>query len=337
MQQPSISASVSRHQRQPVVWLIVGVLLLAGADSAWAAGNPVLNAVFDSFYKITDQMNTQIGKALDSPQVNHIASVLFTSMALGLFVWRFAGYALRGFDLADMMELILTIFFVYMLLHSYKAIFPSIYQGALYVGNMIGNELSQTPPGTSMASNIFDKVFSMHYHMKCDFPSCLGEAFLAVPATIIGWVMSIILGIMATLVELWCRWGFLMAYAIGWVFIPFLLYERLAFLGDGFFKFSWGMVVYCIVANVNLGVVYISVELITNSGSSDIDVGGFFDILGLMIFQMVGIATLWKTGKFASAIVMGAGGGGIVSMAQTAARITSAALSGGAGAVGGAL
>jgi hypothetical protein len=312
---------------------IVGALLLAGwALPAQAASLPALHEVFLVFDSVTEQITQKIGDALGTHEIEMVVNVLFSALALGLFVWKFSGYALRGFDLLDMMALMMTLFFVYLILSAYKAIFPAIFGAGRYVSDVLGAGISGRDPKVSLAENIFGMVVQVDFHSSCDLFDCLGPGIMSWIAAIFAYIIVIALGIIATLVELWTMWGFQIAYAIGWLTVPFLLFERLSFLFDGWLKFFFGMVVYVMVAKVNLALVLLGLEImfgIAHGGgipdTQTVDVDGFFSIVGMLVFLAVGIATLYSTGRFASAIVQNAAGGGVGEVVQRAASAAATA------------
>ncbi|MGE5865888.1 MAG: type IV secretion system protein [Rhizobacter sp.] len=314
--------------RRLLIGAASAALLCAWAGPAQAAPIPALHEIFLAFERVSDQITAAVGNALGTAQVELVVNVLFSGLALGLFVWRFAGFALRGFDMMELLTLMMTIFFVYVLLTSYKAIFPPMFEGGRYVAEVLGTGISGRDGSVSMAEAIFTMAIQGDFTAGCDDLGCLGREFLSIPATIAAYIIVIILGIIATLVELWTLWGFQIAFAIGWVTIPFLLFERLSFLFDGWLKFFFGIIVYVIVAKVNLALVLLGLEIMFNvpAGSAvpevKVTVDGFFDLIGMFVFMLVGIATLYSTGKFASAIVNSAAGGGVGEVVQKAAQAT---------------
>lgn len=308
------------------------------------AGIPVLDQVFGSFKSISDKMTANVDTALVSPKVEQIVNVLFTAMALSLFVWKFAGFALRGFSLLEIIELTLTIFFVYILITGYREIFPAIFSGGLKIADTIGNDLYSGDPSMTMAESIFGLLYTMKFHMNCSGLDCIGTQILAVIATFVVQVMVIILGLVATLVQLWVQWGFEIAYAVGWVMIPFMLYERLAFLFDGWLKFFIGMIVYAIVAETNLGLTLLGIQMLlggadgtSQAAPATVEVSGFFDVIGLLVFLVVGILMLMRTAAIAANIVSSAGGGGVGDIVRKAASGAAGAVTRGAGAATGAV
>src|SRR5439155_8607237 len=151
----------------------------------------------------------------------------------------------------------------------------------------------------SLAEATFRMLLHIDFSAACSLTVCLGAGFVAIPAVLVAYVMVLALGIIATLVELWTMWGFQIAYAIGWLTIPFLLFERLSFLFDGWLKFIFGMVVYVIVAKINIALVLLGLEVMFGVGDvadQTVQVHGFFDVIGMLVFMAVGIATLYSTG-----------------------------------------
>lgn len=312
--------------------LLLGLSLLGWALPAHAASLPALHEVFTVFEQLTQKMTDAVGTALGTHEIETVVNVLFTALALGLFVWKFAGYALRGFDMLDLMALMLTIFFVYLILSCYKAIFPPIFGAGRHVSDLLGAGISGRDPSVSLAETIFGMVVQVDFHAACDGFDCMGPGILSWIAALFAYVIVIVLGIIATLVELWTMWGFQIAYAVGWVTVPFLLFERLSFLFDGWLKFFFGMLMYVIVAKVNLALVLLGLEVMFGIAhgtglptSQTLEVRGFFDIIGMLVFLVVGIATLYSTGKFASSIVQNAAGGGVGEAVQKAAQAAATA------------
>jgi TrbL/VirB6 plasmid conjugal transfer protein len=325
--------------------LVAAVLLWLWAPHACAADAFPIGNTFDAIEKFGSGMNDSVTRALGTGAIRNVVNVLFAALAISLFVWKFVGYALRGFDVMDILELMLSIMFVYILLTGYAKIFPTISQGANYIGDALGSSIASTGSGVSFSRSILSNFDRMTFMPDCSGLDCLGKGFMALVATAFGWCTVVILGIAAILVELWTTWGFAIAYAIGWVTIPFMLYERLSFLFDGWVKFFFGMAVYSIVAKVNLALVYLSINLMMGSGTgvgvveggmTTYKISGLMDIAGLLVFVTVGIFSLFSTNRFAQAIVMGAGGGGIAGMVQSVAHAGAKAASGGAGAAAGA-
>jgi hypothetical protein len=335
-------STTARHRgirASRVAPMLVATLSAFASASAHAQAAAALHEIFLTFDQVSQQLTIAVGNALGTHEIETVVNVLYSALALGLFVWRFAGFALRGFNVLDLMTLTLTLFFVYILLTSYKEIIPPIFEAGAYVANLLGNGISGITGSTSMAESIFQMITQVDFSPSCSDLECLGSQILSIPASILAYVLIIVLGIIATLVELWTSWGFEIAYAVGWLTVPCLLLERLSFLFDGWLKFFFGMIVYVVVAKVNLALVLLGLEIMFGVAEGTgqvapvhVSVGGFFDVVGMVVFMVVGIASLYSTGRFASSIVNSAGGGGIGEIVQKAAS-TAATIAGAAVAV----
>jgi TrbL/VirB6 plasmid conjugal transfer protein len=333
------------HKLIPV--FVVALLGLMAPELAFAADTFPLPNAYTKIDQFTADLDANINRALTSGAVRQAVNAMFLAMAVGLFVFKFVGYAMRGFDVMDIIELMLSILFVFVLLNSYAVIFPAIRDGALSLGDAVSSGIMGSRPGQGFARSMLSRFAEMTFTPKCNGVwECLGGSILALIATLLGWTAVIVLGIVAVLVDVWCSWGFAIAYAVGFVMIPFMLYERLSFLFDGWLKFFFGMGVYAILAKVNLALVFKAMQLMLGSsgavnslgsGAFERPIEGFVDIAGLLVFVVVGIFALCATGRFSQAIVMGAGGGGIGGMVQSAAKTAAKAATGGTGAAAGAV
>jgi hypothetical protein len=324
-----------------LLWLVVSPAFAQATPPAPDA-YPV-DGAFTAINSFGEKMQGKVEVALASGPIRQVVNVLFTALAISLFVWKFVGYALRGFDVMDIIELMMSIVFVYILLTSYTYIFPTISQGTHAIGNAIGAGISGLSADESFAKALLGSFKDMTFTPKCDGLDCLGKGIMALVGTAMAWIAVVVLGIAALLVELWVTWGFAIAYAVGWVTIPFMLYERLHFLFDGWLKFFFGMGVYGILAKTNLALVYLAIQKMLKSGTGEggdpllnYQVGSIAEVAGLLVFVTVGVFSLFSTNRFAQAIVGGAGGGGIAGMVQSAAKAGANAASGGAGAAAGA-
>jgi TrbL/VirB6 plasmid conjugal transfer protein len=323
--------------------LLISLLGIADVAMAEDESFPIAQA-FTGMQNFANAMTGNIETALGTAQVSYVANVLFTTLALSFFIWKFVGFAMRGFDVMDILEVMLTIMFVYVLQSGYQTIFPAIYSAGRYIGDAIGNGILKAPPGGSLAEAMMGMFARSNFTPQCGNPlDFLGPCLPTLIAAILATVSVLLLGAIAVLVELWTIWGFAIAYAIGWVTIPFLMYERLSFLFEGWLKFFFGVTVYAIVAKANLALVFLGIEMVlgltpgVNSAAPNVPIVGMVSVLGLLVFVAVGIFSLTATGSFASSIVMGAGGGGVGGAVQSMARTAASAASGGAGALAGAV
>jgi hypothetical protein len=311
--------------------MCVGLLALAWALPAHAAEIPFLHDIFVSLSHAGDQMTNKMSAALVTPQIRMAMNTLFTSLALCLFVWRFAGFALRGFDLVDLLELMFSIFFVYVMLSSYTTLVQAISTAGQAVGNALGGSISGADDEQTLAESIFSLLLQLTLLTKCDgLTHCVKWIWLSFGTVMIADIAILLLGVIATVVEVWMHWCVQIAYGVGWVTIPLLMVRSLSFLFDGWLKFFLGAIFFDIIAKVTLAMVLLSFRVLTNrtpgANGATIDVHGPMDVAALFLFIFVGVIVLTATGKLANAVVAGVSGvGGVLQdlargAAQTAGR-----------------
>jgi hypothetical protein len=317
---------------------LLGLLMVSVAHAQGAAPTETPDA-FDAVGAFENQIRLAVTTMVQDPgsQVRRISRTLFLTMALALFIWKAVGWALRGFDLADMVftaALITTCAGLMMVL---PAVLPAVFDGALYIGAALMAGIAGVPmeagENASIPTLIMRMMSRWSFAPSCGggeglmgFISkitdiCLITNFGAVFASFLASIIAIVIGIAALIVDVWGFWGFSLALATGLIFVPFMLYERLQFLFDGWVKFFFGFLIYVIVARVNLALVAcvlmqylgVGVDMLMagNGPQKHVAVTSFGSLLGMQMFLGVGIFTLCATGSFASAMVSGAGGGGV--------------------------
>jgi type IV secretory pathway VirB6-like protein len=328
------------------------------------AGLPAHASIADGYNTIGQfqgEIITRVSTLINDPgsQVRFAATRFFFVMALALFVWKAASWALRGFDIADFFFTCAQILSAGALMVLLPSLLPAMFNATLFIGNALLAGLagvSSASVGQAQLPIALTELFQRYtFEPECGpwaaVPGgCLFGNFAAVLASISTAIVVTLLGIAALLVDIWGFWGFAIALAIGMVFVPFMLYQRLAFLFDGWVRFTMGFLVYTIVARVNLALV--AVALLTYQGATVAGLLGggvaapvlpkvesFADVLGMLLFATVGVFTLGATGTFARSMVMGAGGGGVQfsAVARNAASFVAGTASGLVTAGGGAL
>lgn len=335
--------------RVPRAGLRVAVLLLAALASAGAqAGLGNAYEAIGAFELDIVRRATAMIQAPGSP-VAQAAQVLFYAMAIALLVWKAVGWALRGLDLADMVFTAAQITLCAGVMAVLPAAMPILFNGALYIGSALLAGIAGVPlsagEGASVPTQMMDMMATYTFEAECGgfewLPGgCLVGNVGGVYATIFASLVSVLLGLAALFVDVWGFWGFSIAMCTGVVLAPFMLYKRLAFLFDGWVRFFLGFLVYCVIAKVNMALVAVAIMTYLDSSVSalvggsapvgaSVNVEGFADVLGLLMFVGVGLFTLGATGSFARAVVAGAGGGGVQfgAMARAASAFVAGAVS----------
>ena len=157
---------------------------------------------------------------------------------------------------------------------------------------------------------------------------------------IAGFVMVIFMVLMLLLLAavtyaqvIWAQIALSILIILGPVFIPFLVFEPLAFLFWGWFRAMLTYSFYAVVAGAVLRVFSaVGIAYVTTLGQADLDMSSFTQVgmwtLAVVPFFIAGILASLKCGELASMLVTGAGAGGsgLMGMATTAGM---AAASGG--------
>ena len=157
---------------------------------------------------------------------------------------------------------------------------------------------------------------------------------------IAGFVMVVFMVIMLLLLAavtyaqvIWAQIALSILIILGPVFIPFLVFEPLAFLFWGWFRAMLTYSFYAVIAGAVLRVFSaVGIAYVTTLGQADLDMNSFMQVgmwtLAVVPFFIAGILASLKCGELASMLVTGAGAGGsgLMGMATTAGM---AAASGG--------
>ena len=213
----SKSVEAELRTAAPLGWQIALAGLLVVPSGAHAE-IPVVHEVFTAFQNASDLLSTRTEAALATPDVGTIVHALFAAFALGLFVSRFARMALRGYDMLHILELMFTIFFVYMLLTAYRTVFPAIMAAGRNIGDVLSTGITSADGKMTVAEALVSQLTQMTFRVACGgFWDCVRGGLIAFIATLVGYVLVVVLALIATIVEVWTLWSFHVAYAVGWV------------------------------------------------------------------------------------------------------------------------
>ena len=137
---------------------------------------------------------------------------------------------------------------------------------------------------------------------------------------------------------IWAQIALAILIILGPIFIPFLVFEPMAFLFWGWFKAMITYSLYAVIAGAVLRVFSaVGIAFVTSLGQADMSFTSLMDVgmwmLAVVPFFVAGLLASFKVGEVASMLVSGggAGGSGLMGMASTAGM---AAASGGTAAAG---
>ena len=171
----------------------------------------------------------------------------------------------------------------------------------------------------------------------------LGSGIHAVMTAVAGWIVGISTVLMLLLLAaityaqvIWAQVALAILTILGPVFIPFLVFEPLAFLFWGWFRGMLTYSLYAVIAGAVLRVFSaVGISFVTTMGNASLTTQSLTD-LGLTLLAVVplfiaGILASLKCGEIATMLVTGGGapGGGLLGMA---ASVGTMAATGGASA-----
>ena len=231
-------------------------------------------------------------------------------------VWKLvtsvAGYMLRSKELTDVFQAVILICIVRAILDFYGPLTSVLFS---WSGDF-ASAIQKPIVGTGDVFFVVDYVYNIAAALTYEDTSI----FDGIKLIIGGLFMSIAIGvlnILAFLAVTWAVWGFALSKLIGWMFIPFLLFERTVFLFDGWLRFMVGFLLYAVIARVNLVLVlvlfasYFGLPLDSPVGPDRaFPIPNVDEISGLMSLLVIAILSLISTGSFATAIAGGVGGFG---------------------------
>ena len=264
---------------------------------------------------------TLVANLLADPSLNNMVDMMFKAFAaitiINLFVrWQFGA----GVTMADMFSTVVLIGIVRVFMVGFDSLTTAAWGWSEGVAAGIQKVAIGNTDLLFMPQFMYDVIGAISWESISWF-----DGIAAVVGLIVIYLASFFLTILAVIASSWALWGYVLAKVIGWLFIPFVLFERLAFLFDGWLRLFVGFLIYNIIARVNLVLVTILLQSFFNLPSPALGVSDkffftishFTDILALLALLAIAILSLLSTGSFAKEIAGGVGGVG--SSVRTAA------------------
>ena len=168
-----------------------------------------------------------------------------------------------------------------------------------------------------------------------DVWSLMTGSFQAAITAVAGTIMSILMVLLLLILfaityaqVIWAHIALAILTILGPIFIPFLVFEPLAFLFWGWFRAMITYSLYGVIAGAVLRVFSaVGISFITSMGNANLDTQNFVDV-GLWVLAVVpmfiaGLLASLKCGELASMLVTSAGaaGSGLMGMATTGAVV----------------
>ena len=138
-------------------------------------------------------------------------------------------------------------------------------------------------------------------------------------------LMMLVLSAVTYAQVIWAQIALAILIIVGPIFIPFLVFEPMAFLFWGWFRAMITYSLYAVIAGAVLRVFSaVGIAFITSMGQADLNFTSLMDVglwmLAVVPFFIAGILASLKIGELASMLVTGggAGGSGLMGMISTA-------------------
>ena len=138
-------------------------------------------------------------------------------------------------------------------------------------------------------------------------------------------LMMLVLSAVTYAQVIWAQIALAILIIVGPIFIPFLVFEPMAFLFWGWFRAMITYSLYAVIAGAVLRVFSaVGIAFITSMGQADLNFTSLMDVglwmLAVVPFFIAGILASLKIGELASMLVTGggAGGSGLMGMVSTA-------------------
>lgn len=294
--------------------LAVGLLMFIGFPkptyAAQASGSYVgLSSHMGHFWQ---QSSLALQRVMNQPDLQQYTFMLWAGFSFILLANLLMMYMLGGTHIYSIIQSVLMIATVRILMNHFDDI-----TGALWnTSEGIALGIQKATLGTTdlwFASGFIQDVMGS---ISIDWFSF--DFIVQGILVILLYVLCTALSVMAFLASVWSLWGYILAKMIGLFFLPFILFERLSWLFDGWLRFFIGFLVYGILARINVILGVICIKSFLNLPSGQLPTGTSFfystdkpdDVITLLCVLAICLAALASSGRFASAIVAGTSGFG---------------------------
>jgi hypothetical protein len=281
-----------------------------------------MGALFNAFSNV---IRTEVWPALQATPAYAFAESLFAFFTAILLIELVFRFMMSGVTLAEVLEKIFFIALVRCLMLVYDDGTAAMWGWA----DAFGGSIQQAAVGTDEL--FFVPAFISGIMNKFSFLDLsIFDGIMVVLSLVVLSILTTILSVLSYFAVAWGVWGYTVAKLLGWMFVPLMMFKRLEFLWDGWFRFFMGFLMFTVMARVQLSLTAIIFRLYFNlptySAGDPLpatELTGLSDFLGVIVMIVIAICGLLSTGRFATAIAGGVGGfgGALRSVAMTAAKI----------------
>jgi len=283
----------------------------AGRALAAPADPGNFSSVTQTFGVIITEIERLIPRILNDPELSDVGLMFWQTFAVILLVNLVVKFKFRGITLEEAFGVILLI--------------GLVRAGMMYFGDItsafwgwsegVAQGIQRIALGNTDLMFIPRFTYDIYKSLSFSDYSIL-DGLNVVIALVVMNVVGVVLGILSILAVAWGLWGYAIAKMVGWMFVPFIMFERLAWIFDGWLRFFFGFLIYGIMARANLVLIAIALRAYFGLGSYSVPANSAFlfdlahpaEAFGLLAFLTIGIFALISTGQFASAVAGGVGG-----------------------------
>jgi hypothetical protein len=316
-----------------LVFFVTSALMASMAWAQSAVDTTQVGPVIQGFASFVSKVNKISDAAVNEADFQIFVNMLFNGLAVILIVWALMKYSLKGLSTLELLTNSILLLFVKTLMETFLIWTGVMWATAEGIASSLQNGMIGTPDTFFAPAFIYNVLRSLTFSQENIF-----NPFMAIVVGFNTFALSIVMVLLSALSYasvLWGFWVYTLAKLTGLVMIPFLLYERLSWLFDGWLRFFVGSLVYYIIARLNVVMVACSIALFAGvkipfsvEPMAPVELPILstpFEAIGVVVFMCVGLLALFSTGKFAATIVAGSAGGGmgsaVLGLSRAVARL----------------
>ena len=297
-------------------FLTIFTLMFVMQGTAFSAVTDLssFSSITNTMVSFINDVDAVITAVFMNPALSGFVYTLWTFFTIFLISWFIFDYIFGEVSLRRLFDVVLTIGITKVLIDYYDDLTSAFWSWSIGFAEGIQMAAVGNTDLFFLPSYIFNTVKSLSFS---DF-NVLTSGLSLIVASTLGLILTVALGISAVFTATWSIWGYAVAKMIGWMFIPTLMFERLAWLFEGWLRFFFGFLLYNVIARVNLVLVALVFKGLMGASSisplsappMQVQLDGIQDVAGLFCFLLIGIVALLSTGKFAMTLAGGGGGSG---------------------------
>lgn len=279
------------------------------------------------FNNAENKISAMVSNGINGADYQTMAQVIFICCAVYFIVTTMMKYTFLAVPFSSVMTMVFAVLFVKALMVDYDPLTNAAYG----IATGIANALQKGMIGTTdpfFAPEFLAKIMSNMTFAGSG--ASISAALFRIAVLLVISLVSMVLSAVAFSSSIWGFWGYSLLKTIGLVIMPTMLVERFSFVFDGWLRSMVGFLVFLVIARVNcvmvaeLIAVYFNTSLSVTAQVAALEIpkiSSLFEVLGLFIFSLVAILSLFATAKFASGVVAGAGAGGMGGAVISASRM----------------